>query len=153
MKTFITGAALGAVCAAGLGAVALAPSASAEIIDRSIEVTACPPDPQSGNQICNTTPSVRVRTDGPIFVSFTASPKHCSDIKSIIIVDGKTWGATEVQRPGQTDGGYFISSTPGEHTIAVAAVGLRGGCNTAGLKSWAGTLRVETNADALNGRG
>lgn len=118
-------------------------------MDHYTEVAQCGP-PQS--QICGQSGGFNVETDGPLFVEFQANANHCSDMIAHIAVDGNEWGAGRVG-PGQRDGGYFIEVSPGVHNILVFAEGIEGGCNTGFVSAWGGTLHVETNDDALDGRG
>ena len=62
-------------------------------------------------------------------------------------------GQNGVGRRLNAYGGYFVDTDPGTHTVGVQAEGITGGCNEGFVGSWAGTLRIETDQDAENGRG
>ena len=102
--------------------------------------------------MCNPAQSVSFTTDGPFMFEFEASNNHCSDMVAHITVDGNPWGSNGVG-PGQRYGGYFVDTDPGTHTVGVQAEGITGGCNEGFVGSWAGTLHIETDQDAENGRG
>lgn len=135
--------------ATGFAALALAGTASAEVIDRNIGVADCQ---QPQTQMCNPAQSVSFTTDGPFMVEFEASGNHCSDMVAHVAVDGNPW-SSNVVGSGQRDGGYFVETGPGTHTVGVQAEGIPGGCNEGFVGSWAGTLHIETGQDAENGRG
>jgi hypothetical protein len=135
--------------ATGFATLAFAGTASAQVMDRPIGIGQCE---QPQTQTCKQIPSVTVSTDGPLMVEFQANNNHCSDIVANILIDGREWGSNVVG-PGQRDGGYFIPTSPGTHTIGVQAEGIKGGCNPGFLSAWGGTLHIETNQDAQNGRG
>jgi hypothetical protein len=138
-----------AVVAAGAGiALALAGPASAAEYNKHLAQDC----PQPYSQKCSPRPGMNVSTHGPLFVTFTAdgNPPSCAPGQARIFIDGHEWGSAVVQ-PGQNDGGYFIQTSPGNHTIAVQMDGVLGGCNTGAMSGWSGTLHVETNQDAQNG--
>ncbi|GLP81744.1 hypothetical protein TUM20984_31640 [Mycobacterium antarcticum] len=148
-KTIARTAALAA--AAGCTALALASPASAQKSDTHLAVDC----PQPFSQSCDKkSRAISFPTDGRLFVSFTADPNPpaCAPGRARIFVDGREWGSNIVQ-PGQNDGGYFIETTPGRHTVQVQMDGVLGGCNTGSMSGWSGNLRVETDADAADGAG
>jgi hypothetical protein len=137
--------------ATGFTALALASPASAEKLDKWLSVEC----PQPLSQDCSPRQGLTVETTGPLFVTFDADKpepygKACAAVKARIFMDGQEWGSAIVQ-PGQNDGGYYIPTYPGQHTIEVQADGVPGGCNTGSMSGWAGNLHVETGDDALNG--
>ena len=118
-------------------------------MDRYIDV---PQMRATADPVLQAGPSVSVKTDGPLMVEFTANNNHCSDMIAHLIVDGGEWGSNRVG-PGQPDGGYFIPVSPGTHTTGVKAEGIKRGCNPGYISAWRGALHIETNTDALKGRG
>ena len=122
----IARAALAATTAA-VAAIALASPASATLINQCIEVPQCA---QPQTQLCAQIPTVDVRAkaDGPWLVEFTANQ----------------------DQPGQTDGGYEIPLTKGNHVIGVQAEGVEGGFNTGSVGAWGGNLLVRTLYDDTN---
>lgn len=134
--------------AAGFASVALAGPASAEVIDRAIGVANCP-EPQT--QICTPIPTVGFDTTGPMWYSFTASNGHCSEMTEHTFLDGVELTQHNVN-PGQVGTEMFLELTPGHHTIGVQAEGMTGGCNIGKVVSWAGTVHIETDQDALNAK-
>jgi hypothetical protein len=134
--------------ATGFAALALAPVASADLVAANIGVESCP-EPRT--QLCTPIPTVTIETTGPLFVEFEASKDHCADMIAHIFLDGREWGSNVVG-PGQRDGGYFIMTTPGLHSIGVQAEGIEGGCNHGAVSGWAGRIHVESNEGALDGR-
>jgi hypothetical protein len=137
-----------AAMATSLAALAFAVPASAKITDFPVGVPNCP---QPQTQVCQPIVSVYVTTQGPLLVEFTAGQSQCSLMVAHIFVDRREWGS-HVVGPGERDGGYYIDVSPGEHEVGVQAEGIEGGCNKGYVTSWAGTLRVETDNDAVNGR-
>lgn len=133
------------IAAAGIAAVALAAPASAVNITQYIDVPACE-EPQT--QVCKQIPAVEFPVHGErsILVEFTANQNHCADMIAHIIYDGTEWGSNRVG-PGQSDGGYEIPVTRGNHTIGVQAEGIEGGCNTGSVSAWGGTLHIESLQD------
>jgi len=129
----------------GVTAVALAVPASAVNMSQYIEVPACE---QPQTQFCTPVPSVDFTVHGErsILVEFTANQNHCADMVAHIIFDGTEWGSNRVG-PGQSDGGYEIPVTRGNHTIGVQAEGIEGGCNTGAVSAWGGTLHIESLQD------
>lgn len=134
--------------ALGSAALGLASPASAVNIDQYIEVPDCAVTP-AAPQVCEQVPSLEVTAQGPARVEFTASPRHCSDMNATVLVDGKALGAKDLG-PGQSDGGYSITLSPGKHTVGVKAVGIQGGCNEGKIGSWGGNIRVTADADTPN---
>ena len=134
--------------AAGCTALALAGPALAAKYDRHLAQDC----PQPYSQNCSPQPGMNVSTSGPLFVTFTAdgNPPSCAPGNARIFIDGREWGSAVVW-PAQNDGGYFIQTAPGDHTVAVQMDGVLGGCNTGAMSGWSGTLHVETGQDAQNG--
>lgn len=133
----------------GTMALTLASPASAEKTDTRVSMDC----PQPFGETCPGRRGAFVTTDGPVFFEFRSTdPRACGPVTVYTYVDGNSWGQNVVQ-PGGNDGGYFTELSPGRHYIEVAADarGVRGGCNQGIMSGWAGTLHIESNADALNG--
>jgi hypothetical protein len=141
----------GAVVAAfitGVGAMLLAPSATAAVhVEQYIEVSQCQP---ATSQDCPQVPTVTYTADqgnALIRAQFTANANHCSDISIQFSRDGygpmSDWLRVG---PGQTVSTSFTAGGTGQHELHVAARGLPGGCNTTGvLNAWGGTVRVDSD--------
>jgi hypothetical protein len=144
MASWITRGAISATTAAA-AALAMAGPASATLINQYIEVPQCE---QPQTQWCKQIPTVNVRAkaNGPWLIEFTANGNHCADMIAHIIVDGQEWGSNVVH-PGQTDGGYEIPLTKGDHAIGVQAEGIEGGCNPGFVSAWGGNLLARTLYD------
>jgi hypothetical protein len=135
----------------GVAALAIAGPASAVATDKYIEVPQCQP---ATSQLCPQIPTVAftVLNERSVKVEFTGNRNGCSDIIAHIFFDGNEWGSNRV-RPGQTDGGYEIPVTRGNHTIGVQAEGIEGGCNTGVVTAWGGTVHIESLQDPYRGSG
>ncbi len=106
----------------------------------------------STGQLCSPAYQEAVSTTGNIFVRFTASPSHCSNINVRISVDGVQWEVLINLFPGQNAGIARLANlsqpsefSAGTHTLSLQAEGIPGGCNTGDLASWSGTLEVWTS--------
>jgi hypothetical protein len=87
--------------ASGFAAVTFAAPASAEQIDRYIEVPQCE---QPQTQLCKQIPTVSVDTynarPNKLYVAFTPNQNDCAEMIAIIFIDGAVVGKDRV-RPGQ----------------------------------------------------
>lgn len=107
----------------------------------------------STGQLCTPAYQVAVSTARNIFVRFTASPQHCSNINAYVSVDGTQYYSLYNMSPGATTGyvqlneaaAGFGAFSAGTHTVSVQAEGITGGCNYGRLTSWTGTLEVWTS--------
>lgn len=127
--------------ATAFGAVGLAAPAAAAV-DRYVEVQNC--TQPAGDQKCS--PAASFTFEQPVRpatrIDFTASGGHCSDIIANISIDG-IWVGGIVVGPGERDGGIIVPLIPGRHNVSVQGQGIPGGCNTEGLRSWAGTVHLQ----------
>ncbi len=95
---------------------------------------------------------VAVAQAGPLSLTVTAAPTHCSNVGYIVGVDANTVATTPFLSPGQSSGP--IVSAPlssGQHIITVQGIGTGGGCNGGTLGSWAGTLVVSQTVNTPTG--
>jgi len=134
---------------ASVGAIGLlfAPHASGAVhVEQYIEVPQCQP---ATSQFCPQMPQVTYIADqenDQVRAQFTANANHCSDIAVQFSRDGygpmSDWLRVG---PGQTVAATFNVGGTGQHVLHVAAQGLPGGCNTAGvLNAWGGTVRIDS---------
>jgi hypothetical protein len=156
-RTAITrAAALGA--AAGLGALGLASPATAATVSRHLAVDC----PQPYSQTCTPRQGATITSSGPsLLIEFIADPNPpaCAPAEATVYLDGAADGQYLVQvphpqnvgEPAFWDGHHDMK--PGTHQVDIQMTGVVGGCNTGSMSGWSGTLRVETDADALNDPG
>jgi len=112
---------------------------------------ACNP---AAGQVCSPpfSTSVTVVSPGPITVTYTASPTHCSEVQVQVFVDGTGLSPSAFLNAGQSS--VPVVSSPlgvGVHTVALQATGEVGGCNSGILASWGGTLTVSGSITAPAG--
>lgn len=133
-------AALGAA-ASGVALLGVAAPASAAVHDSSLVIATCT-KASYNPQICTDKPVKKVFANGDMFVKFTASPAHCSNIIARVYIDGLEEGS-KFLRPGEsmTVDSYVPKGT---HSVAVQATGIKGGCNHGSLGGWRGKLRIIT---------
>jgi hypothetical protein len=95
---------------------------------------------------------VTVTQAGPLAITVTAAPTHCSNVGYIVAVDANVVTTTPFLSPGQSSGP--IVSAPlstGPHTVTVQGIGSLSGCNTGTLGSWSGTLVVSQTVNTPTG--
>jgi hypothetical protein len=107
----------------------------------------------SGGQVCSPPFSTNVTVmPGPITVTYTASPNHCSAVEVQVSVDGTVVSTSAFLNAGQSTGPIVTSPlSAGPHTVALQATGEVGGCNDGTLFSWGGTLALSGNVTAPAG--
>ncbi len=94
--------------------------------------------------------TANANSDGDLIFQFVGIDGICSDIKIHYSVDGNLEGVTEwlgyVGRmpnlPMSTDIISIDSLSPGEHTLTLRPESRVGGCNTAGIATWAGSIQL-----------
>jgi len=93
---------------------------------------------------------VTVRTEGVLKVQYDTAQTHTSNIDVIILVDGVErhrvgpLGPPSLAERAGTDM-LDVTAGPGEHTITLRPIGLRGGSNTGTLNSCGGTLLAQVS--------
>ena len=86
---------------------------------------------------------VTLGAPGPLTITITAPPTHCSNVGYIVSVDSSVVTTTAYLTPGQSSGAIVTSSlSAGAHTISVQGIGTVGGCNSGSLASWGGSMAV-----------
>lgn len=148
LKALFTRKGIGGVAVAAAGAAVMlfgsAGIASADVTQvQSIPVAQqCTGD----GQVCAPVFTTSVQTSGTLRVNFTASNKHCSDIRVRIFTDPSSYYTAGPLGPGQSTGWFLLGPVPaGIALVNIEAEGIVGGCNSGQLSSWGGTLRVETS--------
>jgi hypothetical protein len=131
--------------AVAYGALALAPPAGAATASKHLAVDC--PEPYS--QSCAPSAGLTIKTAGPLYASFTAdgNPPACAPgFASIWFNDEAAQGAK--LEPGDTvEAGKDVA--PGTYYVNVHVEGVLGGCNTGAMSGWSGTLKIETDEDAV----
>lgn len=141
VPTKIAALAAGTVCAA----FAMASPATAEVFDKHLAVN-CPPP---FSQKCFQNAGIRVSTNGPLYVKFTAdgNPPACAPGDATILLND--WRAKDaVLQPGESIDFAQMRDRQDVY-IEVQMAGVLGGCNTGSMSGWSGNLHVETDNDAL----
>lgn len=127
------------------GTLALAPPAGAAVASKHLAVDC----PQPYSQSCAPSAGLSITTAGPLYASFTAdgTPPACAPgLASIWFNDEPVKGAK--LEPGETvEAGKDMA--PGTYYVNVHVEGVLGGCNTGAMSGWSGTLKVETEGDAV----
>lgn len=142
-STLKTAAATATLAAAGITALAVASPASASTFDKHLGV-GCP---QPYSQSCPPRQGMSAYTNGPLAVTFIADGNACAPGNARVFIDGRQLDSAVVQ-PGQSVS-FYDDATPGSHLIEVQMDGILGGCNTGAMSGWSGTLRIDTDSDAL----
>ena len=105
----------------------------------------------SQGQLCTPVYGTYVHVDRDSFSVTYVTPPHCSSVRAIIVVDGKSRvtsgflgyaGAqgADAKLPLKTGPYTFGPFKTKDHTLTIQAEGRNGGCNDGSVQSWGGTL-------------
>ena len=94
--------------------------------------------------------AANANSDGNLTFQFVGTDLICSDIRVHYSVDGVNKGVTEwlgytnriPNLPMSTEIISIDSLSPGEHTLTLRPESRVGGCNTAGIATWAGSIQL-----------
>jgi hypothetical protein len=140
MKWILVSAILGVV---SLFVTAGTAAAATNVSNTPVSVTCT-----STGQACDTAFQQTVTTTSTLRIEFESAFEGCGSFSVSFFVDGSLVHTSAVlgpfQRTGEFDAGPVST---GQHTVAVRATGVPGGCNTGTLTSWAGRLFITTNDD------
>ncbi len=97
----------------------------------------------STGQTCAPDHSVTLQGSGEVWISYTASALHCSDVAVRIRLGNGPGQVTGFVSGGQTTDALRFSLTGTDaHRLTVTGVGRVGGCNTGTISGWTGSLNV-----------
>ena len=144
-----------AIVSAAVAAVAMAsdPGVANQIVTDYPVAVAC----TSTGQLCAPPYSVTVNTIGTLKVQYFVHPGHCSSVRVHFLLDGPLvvtspflgYIGDPLNQPMQTIEYDLGPVSPGSHKVEIQAEGQPGGCNSGGVATWGGTLRITTAEDKV----